>query len=85
MTASLFFSVVVAVMGVACKQIGVEQSSARQMRVCSLESGGREVDFFFIVWSCDEKESLIKLRKVVEIFLCECRCTWPHSVPRSGP
>ena len=39
--ASLFFSVVVTVMGIA-------QNSARQMRVCSLQSGDREVDFFFI-------------------------------------
>ena len=27
------------------------------------QSGDREVDFFFIVRSCDEKESLIKLRE----------------------
>ena len=37
--------------------------------MCSTQSGDREVDFFFIVWSCDEKESFIKLREIVEIFL----------------
>jgi hypothetical protein len=52
---SLFFSVVVTVMGPACAQIGVAQSSARQVRVCSLQNADREVDFFFIVWSCDER------------------------------
>lgn len=31
--------------------------------MCSTQSGDREVDFFFIVWSCDEKESFIKLRE----------------------
>jgi hypothetical protein len=45
---SLVFSVVVTVMGLACAEIGVVQGSARQMRVCSLQSADREVDFSFI-------------------------------------
>jgi hypothetical protein len=41
----------------------IAQSSATQSGTRKLKNAGREVDFFFIVWSCDEKESLIKVRE----------------------
>jgi hypothetical protein len=53
---SVFLSVVVTVTGLSCAEIGVAQSSARQMRVCSTQGGDREVDFFFIVWSRLKKD-----------------------------
>jgi hypothetical protein len=68
--ASLFFSVVVTVMGPACAEIGVAQSSARQMRVCSLQSGDREVHFFFIGRVAEEGPFYSKRVEGVEIFFC---------------
>jgi hypothetical protein len=41
----------------------IAQSSATQSGARKLKNAGREVDLFFILWSCDEKESLIKLRE----------------------
>jgi hypothetical protein len=41
----------------------IAQRSATQSGPGKLKNAGREVDLFFIVWSCDEKESLIKLRE----------------------
>ena len=41
----------------------IAPSSATQSGARKLKNAGREVDLFFILWSCDEKESLIKLRE----------------------
>jgi hypothetical protein len=41
----------------------IAQNSATQSGARKLKNAGREVDLFFIVWSCDEKESPIKWRE----------------------
>ena len=62
----------------------IAQSSATQSGARKLKNAGREVDLFFIVWSCDEKESLIKLRESCRDISALTCCSRPHSVPRSG-
>lgn len=41
----------------------IAQNSATQSGTRKLKNAGRKGNLFFIVWSCDEKESLIKLRE----------------------